>query len=123
MLNKFFKLDENNTDLKTEFLAGLTTFLAMAYILGVNPALLSQGGMPATGVFFATAVASGISCIIMGLISKYPVGLAPGMGIIPVFVYTIIISMDNTGNCTCGGICFKHTLFIDYHIRFKGSYP
>ena len=96
MLNRFFKLDENSTNLKTEFLAGLTTFLAMAYILGVNPSLLSQGGMPATGVFFATALASGISCIIMGLISKYPVGLAPGMGIIPVFTYTIIISMGNT---------------------------
>ena len=53
MLNKFFKLDENNTDLKTELLAGLTTFLAMAYILGVNPAMLAEGGMPATGVFFA----------------------------------------------------------------------
>ena len=60
MLNKFFKLDENNTDLKTELLAGLTTFLAMAYILGVNPNMLAEGGMPATGVFFATALASGV---------------------------------------------------------------
>ena len=112
MLNKFFKLDENNTDLKTEFLAGLTTFLAMAYILGVNPAMLSQGGMPATGVFFATAVASGISCIIMGLISKYPVGLAPGMGIIPVFVYTIIISMGNTWETALAAGFVSSILFL-----------
>ena len=112
MLNKFFKLDENNTDLKTEFLAGLTTFLAMAYILGVNPALLSEGGMPATGVFFATAVASGISCIIMGLISKYPVGLAPGMGIIPVFVYTIIISMGNTWETALAAVFVSSILFL-----------
>ena len=112
MLNKFFKLDENNTDLRTEFLAGLTTFLAMAYILGVNPALLSQGGMPATGVFFATAVASGISCIIMGLISKYPVGLAPGMGIIPVFVYTIIISMGNTWETALAAVFVSSILFL-----------
>ena len=112
MLNKFFKLDENNTNLKTEFLAGLTTFLAMAYILGVNPALLSQGGMPATGVFFATAVASGISCIIMGLISKYPVGLAPGMGIIPVFVYTIIISMGNTWETALAAVFVSSILFL-----------
>jgi AGZA family xanthine/uracil permease-like MFS transporter len=112
MLNKFFKLDENNTDLKTEFLAGLTTFLAMAYILGVNPALLSQGGMPATGVFFATAIASGISCIIMGLISKYPVGLAPGMGIIPVFVYTIIISMGNTWETALAAVFVSSILFL-----------
>ena len=112
MLNKFFKLDENNTDLRTEFLAGLTTFLAMAYILGVNPALLSQGGMPATGVFFATAVASGISCIVMGLISKYPVGLAPGMGIIPVFVYTIIITMGNTWETALAAVFVSSILFL-----------
>ena len=112
MLTKFFKLDENNTNLKTEFLAGLTTFLAMAYILGVNPALLSEGGMPATGVFFATALASGISCIIMGLISKYPVGLAPGMGIIPVFIYTIIISMGNTWETALAAVFVSSILFI-----------
>jgi AGZA family xanthine/uracil permease-like MFS transporter len=112
MLNRFFKLDENNTNLRTEFLAGLTTFLAMAYILGVNPALLSEGGMPATGVFFATALASGISCIIMGLISKYPVGLAPGMGIIPVFTYTIIISMGNTWQTALAAVFVSSILFI-----------
>ena len=112
MLNKFFKLDENNTNLKTEFLAGLTTFLAMAYILGVNPAMLSQGGMPATGVFFATALASGISCIIMGLISKYPVGLAPGMGIIPVFTYTIIISMGNSWETALAAVFVSSILFL-----------
>ena len=112
MLNKFFKLDENNTNLKTEFLAGLTTFLAMAYILGVNPAMLSQGGMPATGVFFATALASGISCIIMGLISKYPVCLAPGMGIIPVFTYTIIISMGNSWETALAAVFVSSILFL-----------
>ena len=112
MLTKFFKLDEINTNLKTEFLAGLTTFLAMAYILGVNPALLSEGGMPATGVFFATALASGISCIIMGLVSKYPVGLAPGMGIIPVFTYTIIISMGNTWETALAAVFVSSILFI-----------
>ena len=112
MLNKFFKLNENNTNLKTEFLAGLTTFLAMAYILGVNPTLLSQGGMPSTGVFFATALASGISCIIMGLISKYPVGIAPGMGIIPVFTYTIIISMGNTWETALAAVFVSSILFL-----------
>ena len=91
MLTKFFKLDENNTNLKTEFLAGLTTFLAMAYIF---------------------ALASGISCIIMGLISKYPVGLAPGMGIIPVFTYTIIISMGNTWETALAAVFVSSILFI-----------
>ena len=69
MLGNFFKFEENGTDIKTEILAGITTFLAMAYILGVNPSMLAEGGMPATGVFFATAISSGIACIIMGLLA------------------------------------------------------
>lgn len=74
----------------------LPTFLAMAYILGVNPVVLSDGGMPATGVFFATAVSSAVACFIMGLVAKYPVGLAPDMGLNALFTYTIILSMGNT---------------------------
>ena len=97
MLENFFKFKENNTDLKTEILAGITTFLAIAYILGVNPTMLAEGGMPASGVFFATAISSGIACIIMGLLAKYPVGLAPGMGLNVLFTYTIIQEMGNTG--------------------------
>lgn len=85
MWDKYFNFKERNTTFKTEILAGITTLLSMAYILGVNPLMLSAGGMPITGVFFATAFASGIACIIMGLISKYPVGLAPGMGLNAVF--------------------------------------
>ena len=92
-LNDFFKLEQNNTNFKTEFIAGLTTFLAMSYILGVNPTMLGDAGMPVTGVFFATAVASGIACLVMGLVSKYPVGLAPGMGMNALFTYTIVIGM------------------------------
>ena len=112
MLNKFFKLDENNTDLKTELLAGLTTFLAMAYILGVNPTMLAEGGMPATGVFFATALASGVSCIIMGLISKYPVGLAPGMGMNALFTYTIILTMGNTWETALAAVFVSSIIFL-----------
>ncbi len=93
MLNKIFKLEANNSNAKTEIVAGVTTFLAMAYILGVNPAMLADGGMPATGVFFATAVASGFACIIMGLVANWPVGLAPGMGLNALFTYTIILGM------------------------------
>jgi AGZA family xanthine/uracil permease-like MFS transporter len=78
MLNdRLNRLDKKRTNLKTEVIAGVTTFLAMAYILGVNPSMLSDVGMPATGVFFATAVSSGIACIIMGLLARYPVGLLP----------------------------------------------
>ena len=77
MLNKLFKLDEKNTNAKTEVIAGLTTFLAMAYILGVNPAMLADGGMPATGVFFATAVASEAS--ILDPIPAISVGISAGL--------------------------------------------
>ncbi len=112
MLNDFFKLSENNTDVKTEILAGITTFLAMSYILGVNPGMLAEGGMPATGVFFTTAFASGIACIVMGLISKYPIGLAPGMGLNALFTYTIIIGMGNTWQTALAAIFISSILFF-----------
>ena len=112
MLNKLFKLDEKNTDVKTEVIAGLTTFLAMAYILGVNPAMLADGGMPATGVFFATAVASAIACIIMGLVANWPVGLAPGMGLNALFTYTIIIGMGCSWNAALAAVVLSSILFL-----------
>ena len=96
MLNDFFKFDENNTNLKTEIFAGLTTFLAMAYILGVNPAILGDAGMPQSGVFFATAFVAAISSIILGLFSKYPMTIASGMGYNALFSYTIVIGMGKS---------------------------
>ncbi len=112
MLDNFFKFKENGTDFKTEILAGITTFLAMAYILGVNPVILADGGMPATGVFFATAVASGIACIIMGLVAKYPVGLAPGMGLNALFTYTIILGMGNTWETALAAVFISSIIFL-----------
>ena len=112
MFDNFFKFKENGTDFKTEIIAGLTTFLAMAYILGVNPTMLADGGMPATGVFFATAIASGIACIIMGLVSKYPVGLAPGMGLNALFTYTIILTMGNTWETALAAVFVSSILFL-----------
>ena len=112
MLDNFFKLKENGTDFKTEIIAGLTTFLAMAYILGVNPTMLADGGMPATGVFFATAIASGIACIIMGLVAKYPVGLAPGMGLNALFTYTIILAMGNHWETALAAVFVSSIIFL-----------
>jgi AGZA family xanthine/uracil permease-like MFS transporter len=112
MLDNFFKFKENGTDFKTEIIAGITTFLAMAYILGVNPVVLSDGGMPVTGVFFATAVASGIACIIMGLFAKYPVGLAPGMGLNALFTYTIILGMGNTWETALAAVFISSIIFL-----------
>ena len=112
MLDNFFKFSENGTDFKTEILAGITTFLAMAYILGVNPVILSDGGMPATGVFFATAIASGVASIIMGLVAKYPVGLAPGMGLNALFTYTIILGMGNTWETALAAVFISSIIFL-----------
>lgn len=89
-MEKFFKLKENNTNVKTEIIAGFTTFMTMAYILFVNPNMLSQTGMDQQGVFIATALAAAIATIFMGLYAKYPFALAPGMGLNAYFVYTVV---------------------------------
>ncbi|MBQ2654671.1 MAG: NCS2 family permease [Methanobrevibacter sp.] len=112
MLNKLFKLDENKTDFKTEILAGITTFLAMSYILGVNPGMLSETGMSLEGVFIATAIASGIACIIMGLLSNYPVGLAPGMGLNALFTYTIVLGMGLSWQAALAAVFLSSVLFL-----------
>ena len=112
MLDNFFKFKENGTDFKTEIIAGITTFLAMAYILGVNPVILGDGGLPVTGVFFATAVASGVACIIMGLVAKYPVGLAPGMGLNALFTYTIILGMGNSAETALAAVLLSSIIFL-----------
>ena len=92
-MKDFFKLQENNTTLNRELLAGLTTFLAMAYILAVNPNILSAAGMPAGGVFFATALASFVGTCLMAFFSNYPFALAPGMGLNAYFAYTVVLGM------------------------------
>ena len=112
MLNKFFKLNENNTNVKTEIIAGLTTFLAMSYILGVNPGMLSETWMSPTAIFFATAVASGIACIVMGLIANYPIGLAPGMGLNALFTYTIVLGMGNSWETALAAVFLSSILFL-----------
>lgn len=112
MLNNFFKMDENKTDFKTEIVAGITTFLAMSYILGVNPGMLSQTGMPIEGVFIATALASGIACILMGIISNYPIGLAPGMGLNALFTYTIVLGMGLSWNAALAAVLLSSIIFL-----------
>lgn len=93
MLEKLFQLKKHGTDVKTEIIAGITTFLAMAYILAVNPGILGEAGMSIQGVFLATAIASAVSSILMGLLANYPVALSAGMGVNAVFTYTIVLNM------------------------------
>ena len=112
MLENFFKLQENGTTIKTEIIGGITTFFAMAYILGINPILLSKTGMPTTGVLFATAISSGIACIIMGLLSRYPVGLAPGMGVNALFTYTIVLGMNYSWQAALAAVFLSNIILL-----------
>jgi len=95
-MEKFFKLKENGTNVRTEVIAGITTFFAMAYIIMVNPAMLSQTGMPYGGVFLATIIASVIGTLVMGLIANVPYAQAPGMGLNAFFVYTVCFGLKFT---------------------------
>lgn len=92
-MDKFFKLQENGTKVSTEILAGLTTFFAMSYIIFVNPAMLSQTGMPKNAVFLATIIASVIGTLVMGLFANVPYAQAPGMGLNAFFTYTVCFAL------------------------------
>ena len=101
MLEKLFQLKAHNTNVRTEILAGVTTFLAMAYILFVNPSILGETGMDKGAVFVATCLAAAIGSTVMGLIANYPIALAPGMGLNAFFTYTVVLHMgqgENLGN-------------------------
>ena len=111
-LNKFFHLKEKGTTVKTEIIAGTTTFLAMDYILGVNPAILSETGMPIESVFLATALASCLACILMGLLANYPVGLSAGMGVNALFAYTICLGMGYSWQAALAAVFISGLVFV-----------
>lgn len=95
-MNKFFKLKENGTNVRTEIMAGLTTFFAMAYIIAVNPTMLSQAGMPKGAVFLATIIAAVIGTLVMGLFANVPYAQAAGMGLNAFFVFTVVFALGFT---------------------------
>ncbi|WP_395822588.1 NCS2 family permease [Collimonas sp.] len=111
-LEKFFKLKENGTDVRTELIAGLTTFLTMAYIIFVNPAILSDAGMPKGAVFVATCVAAAVGTLIMALYANYPIALAPGMGLNAYFAYAVVKGMGVSWEVALGGVFLSGCLFI-----------
>lgn len=112
LLEKVFKLSENNTNVKTEVLAGITTFMTIAYILVVNPTILGEAGMDKGAVFTATAIASAIGCIIMGLLANYPIILAPSMGINAFFTYTVVLGMGYTWQFALCAMFIEGIIFI-----------
>lgn len=112
MLEKFFKLEKNNTTVKTEVIAGFTTFMTMAYILAVNPNILSVAGMNPNAVLIATALASFVGTLLMALLANYPFALAPGMGLNAFFAYTVVIGMGYTWQVALFAVFVEGIIFI-----------
>lgn len=112
MLEKLFQLKAHNTTVRTEILAGITTFLTMAYILFVNPAILGETGMDKGAVFVATCLAAAIGSAVMGLIANYPIALAPGMGLNAFFTYTVVLHMGYSWQTALGAVFLSATLFF-----------
>ena len=111
-LDKIFHLKENHTDVKTEVMAGITTFMTMAYILAVNPNILSASGMDRGAVFTATALSSFIATCLMALLSNYPFVLAPGMGLNAYFTYTVVLGMGYTWQQALSAVFAEGIIFI-----------
>lgn len=112
MLEKFFKLKENNTSVKTEVVAGFTTFMTMAYILAVNPSILGDAGMNGSAVLIATALASFVGTLLMALLANYPFALAPGMGLNAYFAYTVVIGMGYSWKLALLAVFVEGIIFI-----------
>lgn len=112
MLEKFFKLKENNTTVKTEVVAGFTTFMTMAYILAVNPSVLGDAGMNGQAVLIATALASFVGTLLMALLANYPFALAPGMGLNAYFAYTVVIGMGYSWQLALFAVFVEGIIFI-----------
>ena len=112
LCEKFFKLSENGTNIKTEFLAGVTTFMTMAYILAVNPLILSAAGMDSGAVFVATALSACLGTLIMAFSSNYPFVLAPGMGLNAFFAYTVVGQMGYSWQVALGAVFLEGILFL-----------
>lgn len=112
MIEKLFKLKENNTTVKTEVLAGITTFMTMAYILAVNPSMLSAAGMDATAVLIATCLAAFVGTLAMALLANYPFALAPGMGLNAYFAYTVCGNMGYDWRIALMAVLIEGLIFI-----------
>lgn len=111
-MDKFFKLTEKGTNVKTEILAGITTFLTMAYILAVNPGILSATGMDAGAVFTATALSSLIATLVMALVANLPFALAPGMGLNAFFAFTVVLGMGKSWQFALTAVFLEGIIFI-----------
>ncbi len=111
-LERYFKLTEHGTTVRTEMVAGLTTFLTMAYIIFVNPSILGDAGMPKGAVFVATCLIAALGTTIMGLYANYPIALAPGMGLNAYFAYVVVLGMGYKWQVALGAVFVSGCLFL-----------
>ena len=111
-LDRYFRLSEHKTNIKTELIAGLTTFVTMGYIIFVNPNIMSDAGMDHGAVFVATCIGAAIACFLMGLYANWPVGLAPGMGLNAFFTYTVVAEMGYDWQVALGAVFISGILFV-----------
>ncbi|WP_131668995.1 NCS2 family permease [Psychrobacter pygoscelis] len=111
-IERYFGINGTNTTIKTEVMAGVTTFLTMAYIIFVNPNVLSEAGMDKGAVFVATCLAAAVGCFIMGAFAKLPVALAPGMGLNAFFTYGVVLGMGYTWQTALGAVFLSGCIFI-----------
>ncbi|MGA2097719.1 MAG: NCS2 family permease [Candidatus Acidiferrum sp.] len=112
MIARYFKFADNQTSVRQELLGGLTTFVTMAYIVVVNPQILSQAGMPADGVVFATCLSAAVATLVMGLYANYPIALAPGMSLNAYFTYSVCLSMHVPWRSALAVVFFSGVLFL-----------
>jgi AGZA family xanthine/uracil permease-like MFS transporter len=112
MLDSLFKLSEHRTNVRTEVIAGLTTFLTMAYIIFVNPQILSTTGMDQSAVFVATCLAAALGCFIMGFYANWPIAMAPGMGLNAFFAFTVVGALGYTWQQALGAVLISGCIFL-----------
>ena len=112
MLERLFELSARKTDVRTEVMAGITTFMTMAYILFVNPSILGAAGMDKNAVLLATAIGAGVVTIAMGLIVNYPIALAPGMGLNAFYAFTVVLGMGISWQVALGAVFLSGLVFI-----------
>ncbi|MGZ9723511.1 MULTISPECIES: NCS2 family permease [Rhizobium] len=112
MLERIFKLSEHGTSVRTELIAGVTTFLTMSYIIFVNPDILSTTGMDRNAIFVATCLAAALGSIIMGVVANWPIGMAPGMGLNAFFAFTVVAALGFTWQQALGAVFISGSIFV-----------
>jgi len=116
----YFKIKENNSSIPKEIIGGITTFMTMAYIIFVNPAILSKAGMSYSAVLVATALSASFGSILMGLLANYPFALAPGMGLNAYFTYTVVMQLGYTWQAALGAVFISgFTFFLLTLVRIR----